>query len=231
MIRAWNWSWFMAGRNGRFSAGAKRERSGSGSPFEHALLFACGVLVGFLARRATKRRAERSSFPDTSPAVTPGQKVVEDRGAIPQSQTVSATPAHEKSEVNLAMLGGVLAVLALGAFVIHSALWWWVNAKQGEPREGEISRWKVFAPEVSLPQRNFPELQISPPGDLRDFLARQEQALSSPGRDATSGALRIPIEQALDIVSRRGVPKWRTMNAKQISPLDLQRQRGDGAPR
>jgi hypothetical protein len=192
------------------------------------LLFVSGALVGLLAGGAAKPRANRNSFPEANAPVSRREKVDEGQGAVPQSRAASEVPAHEQSEVNLAMLGGVLVVLALGAFIIQTSLWWWVNMKKGGSREEEVTRWQASARPMPEGLRDFPKLQISPQRDLRGFLARQEQALSASGRD-TSGATRIPIEQAIDIVSERGSSKWRATHTKQISPLELQQQRGNGA--
>ena len=49
-----------------------------------------------------------------------------------------------------------------------------------------------------------PRLQINQPGDLQQFREREEQLLTTYGREQNSGAVRIPIDKAIDIIAGRG---------------------------
>lgn len=49
-----------------------------------------------------------------------------------------------------------------------------------------------------------PRLQVNEPGDLHQFRAREEHILSTYGRESNSGAVRIPIDKAIDIVASKG---------------------------
>ena len=49
-----------------------------------------------------------------------------------------------------------------------------------------------------------PRLQINQPGDLEQFREREEQLLTTYGREQNSGAVRIPVDKAIDIIAGRG---------------------------
>ncbi len=56
--------------------------------------------------------------------------------------------------------------------------------------------------ERSLPPA--PRLQVSEPADLQQFREHEEQVLSTYGREPNSGAVRIPVDKAIDIIAERG---------------------------
>ena len=49
-----------------------------------------------------------------------------------------------------------------------------------------------------------PRLQVNQSGDLQQFRTHEEDVLSTYGREPNSGAVRIPIDKAIDIVASRG---------------------------
>lgn len=52
-----------------------------------------------------------------------------------------------------------------------------------------------------------PRLQVSPPDDVAEMRANEEQILSSYGwADRDAGTVRIPIERAMDLLVERGLP-------------------------
>src|SRR4051812_28317324 len=52
-----------------------------------------------------------------------------------------------------------------------------------------------------------PQLQISPGADYEQFRASEEAKLNSYGWvDKEAGIIRIPIERAMDLIARRGLP-------------------------
>jgi hypothetical protein len=50
-----------------------------------------------------------------------------------------------------------------------------------------------------------PRLQVNEPMDLQQFRDREEHMLGSYVREQNSGAVRIPIDKAIDIIAARGV--------------------------
>ncbi len=103
---------------------------------------------------------------------------------------------YEKSDVRFSAIAkafGALAVLlacvALGAAL---ALGRWSN-----PGADGRRRW-IFAE---------PRLQSDPAADLRRLLAEEDENLSSYAWvDRSRGAIRLPIERAMALLLRRGLP-------------------------
>lgn len=63
-------------------------------------------------------------------------------------------------------------------------------------------------PTASEMQRVFPQgprLQVDEPGDLAKFRAREDQFLNSYGRQPNSGAVRIPVHRAIELIAERGL--------------------------
>jgi hypothetical protein len=62
-----------------------------------------------------------------------------------------------------------------------------------------------LAAEREQPPR--PRLQETPAIDLREFRAREDERLSTYGWvDRSAGIVRVPIERAIEIVAREGLP-------------------------
>jgi hypothetical protein len=215
----------MAWNNGRFHfSKTPRDETGGG---KELLMLAIGAVIGALVGRTrSRKRISKSAEPLAKMQTTDRTPEREPLGVIPQAGEWSEIPAHEKSDANLPALGATLVVLALSAFVIHAALWWWVKSP-GPATIDETTRWNAIAQRVPEPSREFPQLQISPQRDLEDFLARQEQGLR--GESATSGVARIPIERAMELVIQNASREGRTKNGRGPSPLELQQRRASEA--
>lgn len=64
-----------------------------------------------------------------------------------------------------------------------------------------------------------PKLQAHPEVQLEAYLESERQKLASYGWvDRSRGIVRIPIEVAMDIVARDGLPKWEPVDAKLPEP-------------
>ena len=69
----------------------------------------------------------------------------------------------------------------------------------------------------------FPRLQISAPLDLKAFRQREETELTTSGWiNRTSGIVRIPIEQAMELVLQKGLPVRGQHNQQQLGPSSYQ---------
>jgi len=220
--------------DGQVKTRSARDRNGAFAKW--LLFFAGGVVVGVWAG---KRRGALDSPPglgvrqssdafghgvaDENAAEgcrTPRRSRADvDRSAIPQAQAVSEKPAHERSDVNPAMLGMVLIGLAIGAFAIHASLWWWLNARQNKLSAMESAPAARHSPEA---RRSFPLLQLSPQRELQEYLAKEEQELHAT--ETTNGAARIPIERAMKLVAE-GSSGTATPGGPPTSSLQLQQQR------
>lgn len=67
----------------------------------------------------------------------------------------------------------------------------------------ELER-KPTAAEYERTVPSGPRLQVDQWGDLQKFRAREDDLLNNYGREANSGAVRIPVDTAIDIVAGRG---------------------------
>ena len=64
-----------------------------------------------------------------------------------------------------------------------------------------------------------PQLQVSPPEDLHEFQRREDAELEGYGWiDGKAGIARIPIEQAMSMVVREGLPVRAATNADKVGP-------------
>ncbi|MBM3795596.1 MAG: hypothetical protein FJW31_16405 [Acidobacteria bacterium] len=68
----------------------------------------------------------------------------------------------------------------------------------------ELER-KPTAAEYERTVPSGPRLQVDQAGDLDKFRRRENEVLNNYGRQPNSGAVRIPVDTAIDIVAGRGV--------------------------
>ena len=197
--------------------------NGIAAHVERFLIFVSGAIVGALAVRwAPPSSKSEARAIEHLPVLQPALPASE----FPQADKWSEIPAHEKSDANLPALGIVLVVLAIGAFIMHAALWW--SNSRGPAAIDEATHWQVIAARGVEPQKEFPQLQLSPERDLQAFLAMEQQQLHGITPVNPSNAVaRIPIDRAMEILAQRGAPNWKTgvQSRDAISPLELQQRR------
>lgn len=116
----------------------------------------------------------------------------------------SPSGRHEKRDVKV----GVLAKIALFGVVTVLLV---VLATYGLfrfVRNRQASLEPVASPYAASPNEFIgPELQVSPPADLRESLAGERAVLSTYGWiDRDQGIVHIPIDRAMDLLSERGLP-------------------------
>jgi hypothetical protein len=122
----------------------------------------------------------------------------------------------------LAMLTGLVIVMVVICFVIVSVMMAKFSSKRSEVTrpEGTIIARDTKPLETTVP----PHLQMNPHGDLQTFRQREEVELNSYGWiNRTAGVVRIPIEQAMDLIAEQGLPA--PTNAAGRSDLELIRER------
>jgi hypothetical protein len=128
--------------------------------------------------------------------------VVEHDAAAPQSNVTALR--HEQSGVNaaaVALLGLALAVIVASALVL--LVWIFNRFSVRETRTGHNVRRAPTA--IVLPPE--PNLQVSPRSDLEELLAAEQKQLDSYGWvDKDKGIVRIPIERAMELIAKRGLP-------------------------
>ncbi len=105
-------------------------------------------------------------------------------------------PRHEPNEVRISV---VLLFVAVLVVVVGAVL---AGVRIGLPAPAEPG-WKPTA--IDLPPA--PRLQTDAPRDLQSMRSHEEQALDGYGWvDRNAGIVRIPIDRAMDLLSRRELP-------------------------
>jgi hypothetical protein len=113
---------------------------------------------------------------------------------------------HETSDVNIRAILGFGAGLTLAMAIVCFLMWLLFMYFQG--REAQSGA-REFPLAVEQQNRMPPEprLQTNPKEDMRVIRAQEEAALSSYGwTDKDTGAVRIPIEEAMKLTIQRGLP-------------------------
>lgn len=149
-------------------------------------------------------------------------------------QGTQANSGHEKRDVSAKWIFGLLLFLILCGVLIQALIAGVLRWLNHTPPPTD--RWNPARPALNQtpPQ---PRLQLSPPADLAAFRAQEEAQLNSYGWvNQTSGIVRIPIDQAMELVLRKGLPVRPTPQQNQLgpSPEQLLRERlpavGKGQP-
>lgn len=111
--------------------------------------------------------------------------------------------SHERSDVNIRGIVIFAAGLLVTAIVIHLGLYWLLELYRAEsPREAPVAG----APRVEE-QVPEPRLRISPRVDLEEMRAAQERQLTTYGwLDKEKQTIRIPIDRAMELLAKRGLP-------------------------
>jgi hypothetical protein len=121
---------------------------------------------------------------------------------VDQTPGVHPVHKHEHSDVHVRAIVWFLVGLAVIGVVIHFsllALTWWFG-KVVIPPDAQ----SAFSGPRHIPPQ--PRLQVAPRADLVTYLEAERQRLNSLGVDPKTGAVHIPIDLAIDIVAKRGLP-------------------------
>ena len=119
-------------------------------------------------------------------------------------QPVAPSRAHETADVDGPRIGLVAGVLAIALVVVAGAAWGALHLLRHETD-------RTLFPTAATPtQMPSPPLQSAPAIDLR-ALREQKRAMLSEYRwiDQDQGIVRIPIEQAMEVLIARGPAKRR----------------------
>ena len=105
---------------------------------------------------------------------------------------------QEPQDVGVRFMVGLFALIGTTALLLMGLAYWIF------PKEVNDDRFAQPFPSYPAPQ-----LQASPPADMRTFYAQEIQRLNSAGwLDRGAGAIHIPIDQAMRDVAREGIPGW-----------------------
>jgi hypothetical protein len=111
--------------------------------------------------------------------------------------------SHETSDANirnLIIFGVGLSLLVVGGLLVSGIVFHYFVGHQGlGPPASPFENVRMLPPE--------PRLQVSAPKDLKQYQAAQGEILNSYGWvDQKAGLVRIPIDQAMDILLQKGLP-------------------------
>jgi hypothetical protein len=113
---------------------------------------------------------------------------------------------HEESDVNVRGVLGFAAGLLVTAVLIQFMVWLLFVYFSGREAARVAPEYPLAAGEQTrVPPE--PRLQTNPREDLRALRAREDAVLNSYGWvDKTAGVVRIPIDEAIKLTVRRGLP-------------------------
>jgi hypothetical protein len=119
---------------------------------------------------------------------------------------------HEESDVNVRAILAFGAGLIVAAVAIHLGVWLMFQYFAGREAARVPLAYPLAAAEERLPPE--PRLQTHPRDDLRALREREDRILKSYGWvDKPAGVVRLPIEEAMRITLKRGLP-FRKAEAK-----------------
>jgi hypothetical protein len=113
---------------------------------------------------------------------------------------------HEESDVNIRSIFGFAIALTIVAIVMNVAVWLLFRYYEGREATAVLPQYPLAVPQQDqLPP--LPRLQTNPRQDLRDLRAQEDVILSTYGwADKNTGAVRIPIDEAMKLTLQRGLP-------------------------
>ena len=148
----------------------------------------------------------------------------------PQGFQSQRQAGFEHKDASVSGLFRAVLLLAILAFLIHLSVSGLLHHWNKQP--SPIDSW-TSTPRLSNPpqtNRRYPPLQVSPPVDLEAFRARENAELTSYGWiNRSSGAVRVPVDRAMDLLLQKGLPTRSGTNQTISGPstLQLQQQRPD----
>ena len=114
------------------------------------------------------------------------------------------TPGYERRDVSLWAIGLFAAGLLVLALLAQFGLAGLIGVFQG-PNANQETLPQMLA--TDQPPASVPHLQTNPGGDTQKFLDQEKKELNSYGWvDKGAGTVRIPIEQAMEMLSENPPP-------------------------
>jgi hypothetical protein len=147
------------------------------------------------------------------------------------SPNENANSGYETTDVNPRAVwitaAGVVVVIAIVFGVITFMFDFLHRRDLASQKRSEIDR-VTNAVAATRPQFPEPRLQVAPQVDLAALRAREDAELNTYGWvDRKAGVVRIPIERAMELLTRRGLPVRGQPNAPKPTrtSLDMQQAR------
>lgn len=110
---------------------------------------------------------------------------------------------YEKRDISTRGVLWFAAAMVVAAVVMHIGVWLFELALGQVYAPGPVAS-RIGRPQIEAPP---PQLQSSPAADLQQMRAEEDVILNSYGWiNREAGIIRIPIERAMEITSKRGLP-------------------------
>ncbi len=132
-------------------------------------------------------------------------------GEIHPEEVQNPEVAYDRTDMDPKAIVGFLIALAIAGIFMHLILWSVFKYYAGPakaPLAGPIMTSTRQLPQGD-PERTFPapRLQADDVADLNKFREHEEQILNSYGwADQSRGVARIPVEQAIQVLAKQGLP-------------------------
>src|ERR1019366_8383180 len=120
---------------------------------------------------------------------------------------VNAGVSHERRDVNVFQISAFGIGLLLSCIVVVFAMWAMFDFlfSREDAKNADNPAASMMNERQKLPPE--PRLQAEPKIELKDLRADEDAILSSYGWvDPNKGIVRIPIDQAIEIVAQKGLP-------------------------
>ena len=142
-----------------------------------------------------------------------------------------ANPGYETTDAEARPIwiaaGGLVATVALVVIGISLMFAWLHRRDLAQEQRTRVDRVTAAVAETR-PQFPEPRLQVAPQVDRTTMRAHEDEELKTYGWvDRKTGVVRIPIERAMDLLVRKGLPVRGDPNAPKatLTPLDMQQTR------
>jgi hypothetical protein len=137
----------------------------------------------------------------------------------------AGSPGYETRDAHI---GGVLKfMLYLALGLAASCLFCWWLFRYFSVIEKNPTSPSPFAETRQLPAG--PQLQVNPRQDLLKFRAEQQQALNSYAwEDRDAGTVRIPIDRAMDLLLKKGIPVA-PGQSQGVAPAEMEKPASEGS--
>ncbi|HEY5895371.1 MAG TPA: hypothetical protein VIT91_19285 [Chthoniobacterales bacterium] len=134
-------------------------------------------------------------------------------------------PRYEKSDASARGVWIFGMALSLSVVLVVFGIGAMLKFLSAHPTSPERASW-VTSPGAEVPA---PRLQADPRAEMQEYRARQEALLKGYGWvDRERGIVRMPIDQAMDVIAERGVHPTKTW-PNGATRLQMQQQKA-GAP-
>ncbi|HEV8713061.1 MAG TPA: hypothetical protein VGX03_09560 [Candidatus Binatia bacterium] len=115
--------------------------------------------------------------------------------------------SHERSDVSVFVILVFGIGLLVSALVISLLIWWLFNSFAARAARSDRPLPTLAPRATGEPVPPEPRLQVSPSQDLREMRAAEDAILNSYGwADQPTGVVRVPVEQAMQVLAQRGLP-------------------------